>query len=96
MIAASGLVAKSGIMLGLGESRKEVLETLQDLRENGCKVVTIGQYLQPASHLQKVVEFVDPEEFEFYRKTGEKMGFSFVESHPLVRSSYHAERHINA
>lgn len=96
MIASSGLVAKSGIMLGLGESRGEVLETLQDLRENGCKVVTIGQYLQPASHLQRVEEFADPEEFEFYRVAGLDMGFSFVESHPLVRSSYHAERHVNA
>jgi lipoic acid synthetase len=96
MIADSGLVAKSGIMLGLGETRKEVLETLQDLRNNGCKVVTIGQYLQPASHLHKVVEFVDPKEFDFYQQAGQKMGFSYVESHPLVRSSYHAERHINA
>lgn len=96
IIAGSGLVAKSGIMLGLGESREEILETLDDLRENGCKVVTIGQYLQPASHLHRVVEFVDPEAFEFYRHAGLKMGFSFVESHPLVRSSYHAERHINA
>jgi lipoic acid synthetase len=96
MIADSGLVAKSGIMLGLGETRKEVLETLQDLRNKGCKVVTIGQYLQPASHLHRVVEFVDPKEFEFYRLAGLKMGFSYVESNPLVRSSYHAERHINA
>ena len=96
MIAESGLVAKSGIMLGLGETRGEVMETLLDLRKNGCKVLTIGQYLQPASHLQKVHEFVDPEEFEFYRKAGKKMGFTFVESHPLVRSSYHAERHVNA
>lgn len=96
MIAASGLVAKSGIMLGLGETRQEVEETLRDLREKGCKVVTIGQYLQPASHLQKVQEFVDPKEFEYYRQAGLKMGFSYVESHPLVRSSYHAEKHINA
>ncbi len=96
MIASAGPVAKSGIMLGLGESRKEVLDTLQDLRENGCKVVTIGQYLQPASHLQKVHEFVDPEVFEFYRLAGLEMGFTYVESHPLVRSSYHAERHAGA
>jgi lipoic acid synthetase len=96
MIASAGPVAKSGIMLGLGESRKEVLDTLQDLRENACKVVTIGQYLQPASHLQKVHEFVDPEVFEFYRLAGLEMGFTYVESHPLVRSSYHAERHVKA
>jgi lipoic acid synthetase len=95
MVAGSGVVAKSGIMLGLGESKDEVLETLQDLRKSGCHVVTIGQYLQPASHLKKVEEFVDPEQFEFYGKEGIKMGFSHVESHPLVRSSYHAERHIN-
>lgn len=96
MIAASGLVAKSGIMLGLGETKDEVLETLHDLRAVACRVVTIGQYLQPASHLKKVHEFVHPEQFEFYRKEGLKMGFSFVESHPLVRTSYHAERHVKA
>ena len=96
MVAGSDPVAKSGIMLGLGESKDEVLETLRDLRRAGCQVVTIGQYLQPASHLKKVVEFVDPQQFEYYGKKGIKMGFSHVESHPLVRSSYHAERHINA
>lgn len=96
MIADSGLVAKSGIMLGLGEARAEVLETLKDLRSHGCRVVTIGQYLQPASHLQKVHEFVKPEVFEYYRVAGLDLGFSYVESHPLVRSSYHAERHVNA
>lgn len=94
MVAESGLVAKSGIMLGLGETRNEVLETLKDLHMNSCKVVTIGQYLQPASHLTKVVEFVKPEVFEFYRTEGLSMGFSHVESAPLVRSSYHAERHV--
>ena len=95
MISESGLVAKSGIMLGLGESADEVMETLADLRKNGCHVVTIGQYLQPATHLKKVHEFVKPEVFEKYRKSGLKLGFSHVESHPLVRSSYHAENHIN-
>ncbi len=94
MISESGLVAKSGIMIGLGESGNEVMETLTDLRNHGCHVVTIGQYLQPATHLKKVVEFVKPEVFEYYRKAGLKMGFSHVESHPLVRSSYHAEKHV--
>ena len=95
-VAQSGLVAKSGIMLGLGETRQEVLDTLRDLRDVGCKVVTIGQYLQPASHLAKVVEYVTPETFDYFREAGSDLGFSHVESHPLVRSSYHAERHINA
>ncbi len=95
MISESGLVAKSGIMLGLGESGDEVMETLTDLRNHGCHVVTIGQYLQPATHLKKVVEFVKPEVFEKYREEGLKLGFSHVESHPLVRSSYHAEKHVS-
>ena len=95
-VAVSGVVAKSGIMLGLGETRQEVLDTLNDLRNVGCKVVTIGQYLQPASHLAKVVEYVRPETFDFFREEGLRLGFSHVESHPLVRSSYHAERHVNA
>jgi lipoic acid synthetase len=95
-IAQSGIVAKSGIMLGLGETEEEVLEAMKDLRKTGCKVITIGQYLQPASHLKKVVEFVKPDQFEFYRNEGLKLGYSHVESHPLVRSSYHAERHVNS
>jgi lipoic acid synthetase len=95
-IAQSGIVAKSGIMLGLGETEDEVLEAMNDLRKTGCKVITIGQYLQPASHLKKVVEFVKPDQFEFYRNEGLKLGYSHVESHPLVRSSYHAERHVNS
>jgi len=96
MIAASELVSKSGIMLGLGETREEVIETLKDLRDAGCRVVTIGQYLQPASHLKKVAEYVRPEVFADYKEEGLKLGFSHVESHPLVRSSYHAEKHIHA
>jgi lipoyl synthase len=94
-VAASGLVPKSGIMLGLGEQEEEVLQTLRDLRESGCRVVTIGQYLQPDSSLAKVEEYVRPEVFDYYKAEGEKMGFTFVESHPLVRSSYHAEKHVN-
>jgi lipoic acid synthetase len=95
IISKSGLVAKSGIMLGLGETKEEVFETLADLRKNGCQVITIGQYLQPASHLARVEKYVHPDTFNMYREEGLKMGFSHVESHPLVRSSYHAERHVN-
>ena len=94
-VADSGLVPKSGIMLGLGEEQEEVLQTLRDLREAGCRVVTIGQYLQPDSNLAKVEEFIRPEVFEFYHEEGLKMGFSYVESSPLVRSSYHAEKHVD-
>jgi lipoic acid synthetase len=94
-VAGSGIVPKSGIMLGLGEQQEEVLQTLHDLKDAGCRVVTIGQYLQPDSNLAKVEEYVRPEVFEFYRREGEKMGFTFVESHPLVRSSYHAEKHVD-
>jgi len=92
-IADSGITAKSGIMVGLGETPQEVLETLDDLKSVGVKVVTIGQYLQPNSHLLPVVEFITPEQFKFYEEEGLKRGFTFVESSPMVRSSYHAERH---
>lgn len=95
-IAEAGIVAKSGIMLGLGETQDEVLEAMDDLKEAGCKVLTLGQYLQPDPHLMKVVEYIKPEQFEFYRKEAYKRGFRYVESSPLVRSSYHAERHVNA
>jgi lipoic acid synthetase len=92
-IAASGITAKSGIMVGLGETSIEVIKTLADLKAVGVKVVTIGQYLQPNSHLLPVVEYITPEQFKIYETGGLKMGFAFVESSPLVRSSYHAERH---
>ena len=95
-IAESGIVPKSGIMLGLGETPDEVLEAMDDLKEAGCKVLTLGQYLQPDPHLMKVVEYITPEQFEIYRKEAYKRGFRYVESSPLVRSSYHAERHVNA
>lgn len=94
-VADSGLVPKSGIMLGLGEEQEEVMQTLRDLREAGCRVVTLGQYLQPDSNLAKVVEYVRPEVFDLYREEGLNMGFTHVESSPLVRSSYHAEKHVN-
>ncbi len=95
-VAASGIVAKSGIMLGLGEKPEEVLEAMDDLKAAGCKVLTLGQYLQPDPHLMKVVEYISPEQFGIYRKEAYSRGFRYVESSPLVRSSYHAERHVNA
>jgi lipoyl synthase len=95
-IAASGVVAKSGIMLGLGETETEVLQVMDDLREVGCKVMTIGQYLAPTlAHIQ-VKEYITPEQFERYRTIGLEKGFSYVESSPLVRSSYRADAHVKA
>ena len=93
-IADSGLVCKSGIMLGLGETRDEILETMDDLRKINCKVMTIGQYLRPSIKNIEVKEYVRPEVFEEYKQIGLEKGFSFVESGPLVRSSYHAEKHV--
>ncbi len=94
VIAKSGVTPKSGIMLGLGETRDEILETMDDLLVAGCEVLTIGQYLQPTKLNLPVQEYVHPDVFEEYRKTGLEKGFRFVESAPLVRSSYHAEKHI--
>jgi lipoic acid synthetase len=85
-----GLTTKSGLMLGLGETCGEVIQTLRDLRRAGCDIVTIGQYLQPTSHQLPVVDHVDPVVFDWYREVGEAMGFRAVASAPLVRSSYHA------
>ncbi len=95
-IAQSGVVAKSGIMLGLGETEAEVLQTMDDLRKAGCKVMTIGQYLAPTTSHIPVVEYITPEQFDRYREIGLAKGFSFVESSPLVRSSYRAEQHTGA
>lgn len=95
-ISSSGVVSKSGIMVGLGETPEEVFETMDDLRAVGVRVLTIGQYLQPTPKHWPVYEYVTPEQFEIYRKEGLKRGFKYVESGPLVRSSYHAEKHINA
>jgi lipoyl synthase len=89
-----GMIAKSGIMLGLGETEAEVLETLEDLRTVGVNVVTLGQYLQPTTEHLPVVDFVKPETFARYKEIALAKGFDFVESGPLVRSSYHAEKHI--
>lgn len=93
-IKKSGMRTKSGIMLGLGETHEEVLEAMADLRSVGTDIVTLGQYLQPTSKHLPVAEFVTPERFDEYKRRGVEMGFKYVESGPLVRSSYHAERHI--
>jgi lipoic acid synthetase len=85
---------KSGIMLGLGETEEEVIKTMQDLRNNDVDIVTIGQYLQPSKKHLPVKEYITPEQFEKYEKIGKEMGFRHVESGALVRSSYHAEKHI--
>ena len=95
-IAASGLRAKSGIMVGLGETEAEVFETMDDLRKVNCEIFTIGQYLQPTSAHLPVSEYVHPDVFEKYRVGGLGKGFAFVESKPLVRSSYHAEKHVGS
>lgn len=93
-ISSRDVISKSGIMLGLGETREEVLETMDDLRDAGCRVLTIGQYLQPSLIHYPVSEYVHPDVFKEFEKIGLEKGFSFVESSPLVRSSYHAERHV--
>lgn len=85
---------KSGIMLGLGETEAEVIESLQDLRTAGVDIVTLGQYLQPTPKHLPVQEYVTPEQFEKYKEIGLDLGFRYVESGPLVRSSYHAEKHM--
>jgi lipoic acid synthetase len=91
-----GMRTKSGIMLGLGEAKEEVVQTLRDLKDNGCDVVTIGQYLQPTKKHLPVVRFVHPDEFASYRDIGYQLGLDYVESGPLVRSSYHSEKHVIA
>ncbi|MDD4777531.1 MAG: lipoyl synthase [Fermentimonas sp.] len=94
-IAKSGKAKpKSGIMVGLGEFEDEVIQTMDDLISVGCKVLTIGQYLQPTKKHLTVKEFIKPAQFKKYREIGLEKGFQFVESGPLVRSSYHAEKHI--
>lgn len=93
-IASSGIRAKSGIMVGLGETEAEVLETMDDLRKANCSIFTIGQYLQPTPAHLAVVEYVHPDVFEKYRAAGLEKGFTHIESKPLVRSSYHAEKHV--
>ncbi len=89
-----GKRTKSGIMVGLGETKEEVLRIMDDLAAHGCDVLTIGQYLQPTKMHVEVAEFIHPDTFALYHEEGMKRGFNFVESGPLVRSSYHAERHL--
>lgn len=93
-VSESGIRSKSGIMLGLGETEKEILQTIRDLRGAGCQVITIGQYLQPTRSHFPVKEYVTPEKFEEYGAYARSLGFRHVESAPLVRSSYHAETHL--
>ncbi len=93
-IHSAGLRTKSGLMLGLGETEDEVLQAMEDMLRNGVHIVTLGQYLQPSKKHLPVIEFISPETFNKYKKTGLQMGFRYVESGPLVRSSYHAEKHL--
>ncbi len=94
MISKAGVRSKSGIMTGLGETKEEILEAMDDLRGVGCEVFTLGQYLQPSKAHLEVVSFTNPEEFEYFRLAGLEKGFAHVESQPLVRSSYKAEKHV--
>ena len=95
-LKAGGMRTKSGIMLGLGETKEEVIQTIKDLKDNGCDVITIGQYLQPTKKHLPVHRFVHPDEFAELREIGYGLGLDYVESGPLVRSSYHSERHVIA
>lgn len=90
----AGIKTKSGVMLGLGESLEEVVETMDDLRSVDCQILTLGQYLQPTPNHLPVVEFIHPDKFAELKKIGLEKGFRYVESGPLVRSSYHAEKHL--
>lgn len=94
LIKAAGVRTKSGVMLGLGETPDEVIETMQDLLKAGVDILTLGQYLQPTKNHLPVDQFIHPEIFRNYKDEGLKMGFKYVESGPLVRSSYHAEKHL--
>lgn len=94
-ISELGVRSKSGIMLGLGETREEIIQTMDDLREVGCEVMTIGQYLQPTKNHYPLQEYVTPEQFAEYGEIARSKGFRHVESAPMVRSSYHAERHVH-
>ena len=95
-ISEKGRISKSGFMLGLGETEHEVVETMDDLSKTGCKILTLGQYLKPSAEHMEVVEYITPQKFEEYRKLALNKGFDFVESSPLVRSSFHAEKHVKA
>lgn len=90
-----GKRTKTGIMLGLGETREQVYQAMDDLAAHGCDILTLGQYLQPTKLHIEVAEFIHPDLFDHYREEGLRRGIKYVESGPLVRSSYHAERHVN-
>jgi lipoic acid synthetase len=94
ILKKGGMRTKSGIMLGLGEAKEEVVQTLRDLNNSGVDVVTIGQYLQPTKNHLPVARFIHPDEFAEYREIGYQLGLDYVESGPLVRSSYHSEKHV--
>jgi lipoic acid synthetase len=91
----AGKRTKSGIMLGVGETREEVFKAMDDLAANGLHILTLGQYLQPTKMHLEVAEFVHPDTFAMYKEEGLKRGLRYVESGPLVRSSYHAEKHVD-
>jgi len=93
-ISLSGLRTKSGIMLGLGETEDDVLEAMDDLLEAGVHILTLGQYLQPTRSHHPVIDWITPDQFDRYKQLGLDKGFRYVESGPLVRSSYHAEKHL--
>src|SRR5665213_3318145 len=93
-ISEAGLRTKSGLMLGLGETEDDVLEAMDDLLEAGVHILTLGQYLQPTRNHHPVVDWIHPDQFNRYKQVGLEKGFRYVESGPLVRSSYHAERHL--
>lgn len=93
-LARKGANTKSGIMLGLGETEEEVLQAMDDLRAAGCRIMTIGQYLQPSKLHYPVQDYIHPDKFEEYRLKGIEKGFAHIESAPMVRSSYHAEKHV--
>jgi len=95
-LSGSGMITKSGFMLGLGETETEVCETIDDLLTAGCEILTIGQYLKPSPDHMEVAEYITPEMFEKYRQSALVTGFKFVESSPLVRSSFHSEKHVKA
>lgn len=93
-LASKGMKTKSGIMLGLGETKEEILQTMDDLLAAGCKIMTIGQYLQPTKQHYDVRDYIHPDQFAEYGEIGRKKGFRHIESAPMVRSSYHAEKHL--
>lgn len=93
-ISEAGLRTKSGIMLGLGETEEEVIESMNDLVNNGVHILTLGQYLQPTRKHHQVIEYIHPDQFAKYKEIGMQIGFRVIESGPMVRSSYHAEKHL--